>query len=50
MEILKKKILEEGKAIGKDIVKVDGFLNHQILFIQFPSFLKRSSLPFGSTL
>ena len=30
MEDLKKKILEEGTAIGKDIVKVDGFLNHQI--------------------
>ena len=30
MEDLKKKILEEGTAIGKDIVKLDGFLNHQI--------------------
>ena len=30
MEELKQKILEEGTAIGKDIVKVDPFLNHQI--------------------
>lgn len=30
MEALKKKILEEGQAIGTGIVKVDGFLNHQI--------------------
>jgi len=30
MELLKQKILEEGKAIGKDVVKVDMFLNHQI--------------------
>lgn len=30
MELLKKKILEEGKAIGSDVVKVDMFLNHQI--------------------
>lgn len=30
MEELKQKILEEGTAIGKDIVKVDSFLNHQI--------------------
>ena len=30
MEALKQKILDEGTAIGKDTVKVDGFLNHQI--------------------
>ena len=30
MEALKQKILEEGKGIGKDIVKVDMFLNHRI--------------------
>lgn len=30
MEALKEKILNEGTAIGKDIVKVDGFLNHQL--------------------
>ena len=30
MESLKKKILTEGNAIGTEIVKVDGFLNHQI--------------------
>ena len=30
MEALKKKILAEGQAIGSEIVKVDGFLNHQI--------------------
>ncbi len=30
MELLKKKILEEGKAVGTDVVKVDMFLNHQI--------------------
>ena len=30
MESLRKKILAEGKAIGTDIIKVDGFLNHQI--------------------
>lgn len=30
MELLKQRILEEGKAIGTDVVKVDMFLNHQI--------------------
>lgn len=30
MDLLKQKILEEGKAIGSDVVKVDMFLNHQI--------------------
>ena len=30
MESLKEKILTEGEAIGTEIVKVDGFLNHQI--------------------
>lgn len=30
MDLLKKKILDEGKAIGSEILKVDNFLNHQI--------------------
>ncbi len=30
MNALKQKILTEGTAIGKDIVKVDSFLNHQL--------------------
>ncbi|MBQ9060544.1 MAG: xanthine phosphoribosyltransferase [Firmicutes bacterium] len=30
MEALKQKIRSDGTAIGKDIVKVDSFLNHQI--------------------
>ena len=30
MEILKQKILTEGKVVGDGILKVDGFLNHQI--------------------
>ena len=30
MELLKQKILDEGKTIGSDVVKVDMFLNHQI--------------------
>lgn len=30
MQLLKNKIIEEGKAIGTDVVKVDMFLNHQI--------------------
>ena len=30
MEALKAKILKEGQAIGTGVVKVDGFLNHQI--------------------
>lgn len=30
MELLKQKILSEGRVIGKDILKVDSFLNHQI--------------------
>ncbi|QHI71916.1 xanthine phosphoribosyltransferase [Aminipila terrae] len=30
MESLKQKILAEGQVLGEDIVKVDGFLNHQI--------------------
>ena len=30
MQALKDKILSEGQVIGDDILKVDGFLNHQI--------------------
>lgn len=30
MELLKKKILEEGKLLGNGILKVDGFINHQV--------------------
>ncbi|QAT42042.1 xanthine phosphoribosyltransferase [Aminipila luticellarii] len=30
MESLKQKILAEGQVLGEDILKVDGFLNHQI--------------------
>lgn len=30
MEALKKAILEMGKGVGKDVVKVDSFLNHRI--------------------
>ncbi len=30
MQTLKDKILSEGQVIGEDILKVDGFLNHQI--------------------
>ena len=30
MELLKQKIVDEGKVIGTDVVKVDMFLNHQI--------------------
>lgn len=30
MDILKKRILEEGRAAGEGILKVDNFLNHQI--------------------
>ena len=30
MQTLKDKILSEGQIIGEDILKVDGFLNHQI--------------------
>ena len=30
MEILKEKILKEGIVLGKDILKVDSFLNHQV--------------------
>lgn len=30
MELLKQKILAEGRVIGDSVLKVDGFLNHQI--------------------
>lgn len=30
MKLLEDKILAEGKAIGEDILKVDGFINHQV--------------------
>ncbi|MGY0374507.1 xanthine phosphoribosyltransferase [Clostridium sp. JNZ J1-5] len=30
MELLKNKILREGKVLGEDVLKVDSFLNHQI--------------------
>ncbi|MFU0800281.1 MAG: xanthine phosphoribosyltransferase [Xylanivirga thermophila] len=30
MQLLKEKIMTEGKVIGDDILKVDGFLNHQM--------------------
>ncbi|MDD6191373.1 MAG: xanthine phosphoribosyltransferase [Firmicutes bacterium] len=30
MELLKKRIIEDGSVIGTEIVKVDGFLNHRL--------------------
>jgi len=30
MELLKKRILEAGQYLGKGILKVDGFINHQV--------------------
>ena len=30
MKLLEEKILKEGTVIGDDILKVDGFLNHQV--------------------
>lgn len=30
MELLKKRILEEGRVVGEEVLKVDSFLNHQI--------------------
>ncbi len=30
MDLLKKKILEEGIALNENILKVDSFLNHQV--------------------
>jgi xanthine phosphoribosyltransferase len=30
MQLLKQRIINDGKVIGKDILKVDSFLNHQI--------------------
>lgn len=30
MQLLKKKIMDQGKVIGKDTLKVDSFLNHQM--------------------
>jgi xanthine phosphoribosyltransferase len=30
MEILKQRILKEGKNLGRGILKVDGFINHQV--------------------
>lgn len=30
MQLLKQRILENGRVVGKDVLKVDSFLNHQI--------------------
>ena len=30
MKLLEEKILTEGKAVNRDILKVDGFINHQV--------------------
>ena len=30
MELLKKRILQDGVALGNNVLKVDSFLNHQI--------------------
>ena len=30
MKLLEEKILKEGRIIGDDILKVDGFVNHQV--------------------
>ena len=30
MELLKKRILDEGKALSENILKVDSFLNHGV--------------------
>ncbi len=44
MELLKQRILDEGRTIGEEIVKVDSFLNHQIdadLFMEIGKEFKR---------
>ncbi len=44
MDLLKQKILDEGRTIGEEIVKVDSFLNHQIdaeLFMEIGREFKR---------
>lgn len=44
MELLKQRILEEGRTIGSEIIKVDSFLNHQIdaeLFYEMGKEFKR---------
>ena len=30
MKLLEEKVLAEGKAINENILKVDGFINHQV--------------------
>ena len=30
MKLLEERILQEGIVLGQDILKVDGFINHQI--------------------
>lgn len=30
MKLLEDKILQEGNVLGEDILKVDGFINHQV--------------------
>lgn len=44
MDLLKKKILSEGRVIGTEILKVDSFLNHQV----DPSLMKSIGEEFAS--
>ena len=47
MKEIEKKILEEGKVIGNDILKVDSFLNHQIDVAALRLFAKEVKEHFG---
>ena len=43
LKLLEEKILSEGKALNKDILKVDSFINHQVdpvLMAHLPHILK----------
>jgi len=44
MDLLKQRIIEEGRTIGEEIIKVDSFLNHQIdvgLFVEMGKEFRR---------
>lgn len=48
MQLLKDKILAEGKAVNEDILKVDSFINHQVDPVLMESMAKEFAAHFGN--
>ena len=47
MDLLKRRIIEDGTELGTEVVKVDSFLNHQLDIGLFMAIVKEISRRFG---